>query len=100
MFSGYDSVEGAEAAWTQALSAGRIGPPKQNMETAPSGSSMYNRTPIYGVFSSLLSTTSANSSFLGPNLSDQSYWVVIRGRYPGVYVGKYVVVILNDLCSN
>jgi hypothetical protein len=100
MFSGYDSIQGAEAAWTQALRAGRTGPPKQNMEMAQPGNSMYNLNPIYGVFSSLLSATSANSSFLGQNLSDQSHWVVIRGRYPGVYVGKYVVVTLKHLHFN
>jgi len=81
-------VQEAESAWTQALLAGRIGPPGPNMEIAPAGSSMPNVTPIHNASTNSLSSATVNPFDPGEDSSDPMYWVVTRGRNPGVYAGR------------
>ena len=85
-FARYDSVQEAKAAWTQALYAGRIGlPGSRNMENVHNSSSTPHTTLIDKISAHVPLSTSTNPK---QNPSDQTYWVVLKGRLPGDYVRR------------
>lgn len=64
-YKGYDTVQEAEDAWEHANAVGNVGPITATMAAGPS---------THTKFDHILS-------------DEEAYWVVLQGRYPGVYHG-------------
>jgi hypothetical protein len=66
---GYTSLEDANAVWDHACTAGSVGPPPPQVSTP-------SCTPYRPLTSTLVIT------------DEEAHWVVNKGRFPGVYLGK------------